>query len=117
MTPASRSVYYFGFYLLATAITLTAFPNVLLSLMQVPETTEVWIRLLGVVVFAVGLYYVFMAPANNALFNTLTVYARCSVFVFFVAFVFIDLAPVQMILFGVVDLAGALWTYSALRKG
>ena len=117
MTPASRSVYYFGFYLLATAVTLTAFPNVLLSLIQVPETTEVWIRLLGVIVFALGLYYVFMAPANNALFNMLTVYVRSSAFVFFLAFVLIGLAPMQMMLFGVVDLACALWTYSAIRKG
>lgn len=117
MTPASRSVYYFGFYLLATAITLTAFPNVLLSLIQVPETTEVWIRILGVVVFSLGLYYVFMAPANNTLFITLTVYIRSSVFVFFLAFVLVGLAPVQMIVFGAVDLLSALWTYSALRKG
>lgn len=116
MSPASRSLYYFGFYLLATGITLTVFPNVLLSLVGVPETTEVWIHLLGVVVFAIGLYYVFMAPTNNFLFLTLSVYARISVFLWFVIFIVINLAPIQLLPFGLIDLAGAIWTYTALKK-
>lgn len=116
MSPASRSLYYFGFYLLATGITLTVFPNALLSLVGVPETTEVWIHLLGVVVFAIGLYYVFMAPTNNFLFLTLSVYARISVFLWFVIFIVINLAPIQLLPFGLIDLAGAIWTYTALKK-
>ena len=91
MTPASRSLYLFGFYLLATGVTLTAFPNVLLALFQIQETTEIWIRILGTVVFAIGLYYVFMAPANHILFMTLSVYARLSVFAWFLIFVVMNL--------------------------
>lgn len=116
MSPASKSIYYFGFYLLLTGITLTVFPNMLLAMVQLPETSEVWIRILGTVVFAIGMYYVFMAPANHVLFLTLTVYARISIFIWFIVFVLIGLAPPQLILFGVVDLAGAAWTYSALKK-
>lgn len=116
MTPASKSVYFFGFYLLLTGITLTITPNVLLSLVQFEETREVWIHVLGAVVFAIGLYYVIMAPSNHKLFTTLTVYARLSILIWFVVFVLIDWAPVQLILFGLVDGAGAAWTYLALRK-
>ena len=116
MNAASRSVYYFGFYLLATGVTLTVFPNTLLSIVGMPEATEVWIHILGAIVFMIGLYYVFMAPANHALFLTLTVYARCAVFVWFLVFVLIGMAPVQLMLFGSVDLIGAIWTYTALRK-
>jgi hypothetical protein len=117
MTAASRSVYYFGFYLLLTGVTLTVFPNMMLAMVQIPETTEVWIRLLGTVVFAIGIYYVVMAPTNNVLFTRLTVYVRWSVFMWFVIFVVIGYAPLQLLLFGVIDLAGALWTYVVMKKG
>ena len=44
-----------------------------------------------------------------------TVYGRTAVFVFFVAFVVMGFAPPMLILFGVIDLAAAAWTWSALR--
>ena len=116
MTPASKSVYYFGFYLLVLGISLTIAPNVLLGLFQIPATTEVWIHVLGVVVFNIGLYYIFMAPANSTLFLTLSVYTRAAILFWFIVFVLLGWAPAQLILFGAVDGAGALWTYMALRK-
>ncbi|HRJ31184.1 MAG TPA: hypothetical protein PLV21_14435 [Cyclobacteriaceae bacterium] len=116
MTPASKSVYYFGFYLLLLGIVLLAFPNIMLPLFQFPETTEPWIRVVGVLVFNIGLYYVFMAPANNPIFLTLTVYTRAAVLVWFVAFVVFGWASPMLIGFGAVDATGALWTYLLLRK-
>ena len=116
MNPASRSLHYFGFYLLVTGVTLTVAPNLLLSLFGIPETSEIWIRVLGTVVFTLGLGYVVMAPANNRLFLTFSVYARSFVFVMFAAFVALRLAPWQLSLFGIVDLAGAIWTYTGLKK-
>ncbi len=116
MTPASKSVYYFGFYLLITGITLTVTPNVLLSLFQIAETGEVWIHVLGTVVFGMGMLYVFMAPSNHILFLTLTVYLRAAILLWFIIFVAIGWAPPQLIFFGLVDMAGAAWTYTALRK-
>lgn len=116
MTPAAKSVYYFGFYLLVLGVILTVFPNMLLSVFQFPETTEVWIHVLGSVVFAIGLYYVFMAPTNHTLFLILTVYARTSILIWFTAFVVVGWAPWQLILFGLVDMTGAVWTYMALKK-
>lgn len=116
MSPASRSLYYFGFYLLVTAITLTVMPNMLLSVFGMPETTEVWIRVLGTVVFSLGIAYIVMAPSNNRLFLTFSVYARTYIFIMFTVFVVIGWAPWQLILFGLVDLAGAAWTYAGLRQ-
>jgi hypothetical protein len=116
MTAAARSLYYFGFYLMLTGVTLTVAPNLLLSLFGIPTTTEVWIRVLGNVVFTLGLGYVVVAPSNLRLFLVYSVYARAFVFVMFGVFVALDIAPWQLILFGVVDLAGAAWTYSGLRR-
>jgi hypothetical protein len=91
-------------------------PNLLLSTFQLPETQEIWIRVLGVVVFNIGIYYVFMAPANHALFLTLSIYTRLLILFWFVVFVMMDWAAAQLILFGLVDGAGAIWTYLALPK-
>jgi hypothetical protein len=43
------------------------------------------------------------------------VHARVAVLVLFAAFVVAGLAPPVLILFGAVDLAGALWTAAALQ--
>ena len=63
-----------------------------------------------------GLYYVFMASFNNPLFLTLTIYTRAAVLLWFVIFVVVGWAPAVLILFGVVDMAGATWTYLAMKK-
>jgi hypothetical protein len=98
------------------ALALMVFPNSLLAIFQIALTTEIWIRVLGVVVFNLGVLYIFMASANNKLFSSLSVYLRAVVLIWFVLFVALELAPPQLILFGAVDAAGALWTYMALRK-
>ena len=116
MTSAGKSVYYFGFYLLILGATLTGFPNVLLSTFQLPETNEIWIRVVGVLVFNIGLYYVFMAPTHSTLFYSISVYTRASILVWFIVFVLMGWAPALLILFGAVDMAGALWTFVAMRK-
>lgn len=116
MTASSKSIYYFGFYLLILGITLTVLPNFLLSSFQIAETNEIWIRVLGAVVFNLGLYYILMAPANHILFLSLTVYTRGLIFLWFIVFVAIGWAPMQLVLFGLADAAGAAWTYMTLRK-
>lgn len=115
MTNAAKSVYYFGFYLLALGLILVFLPNMLLSLFGFEPTSEVWIRVLGAVVLAIGIYYVFVAPTNNETFLKITVYARISILVWFTLFVLLGWAKPMLLLFGGVDLLGAAWTWSALR--
>ena len=57
MTAASKSVYYFGLYLYLTGITLIFIPNLFLSTLGLPETHEVWIRVVGVLAMVIGFYY------------------------------------------------------------
>ena len=116
MTPASKSIYYFGIYLVLIAASLLAFPNTLLGLFQIEPTTEPWIRVLGAVVLGEGIFYIFMAPTNNVLFMTLSVYVRTSILLWFALFVVLGMAPVQLLIFGLIDAAAAGWTFMALRK-
>ena len=116
MSPAARSVCYFGFYLYGVGLTLMTVPNLFLKTLQLPETQEVWIRILGVVVFGLGFYYHRSGVQNNTAFFKLTIPTRVFVFLSFVSFVLLGYAAPIMIGIGAVDLIGAAWTYSALKK-
>ena len=116
MTPAAKSIYYFGLYLYVVALTLIFAPNFLLRTLQMPETSEVWIRIVGVLEFCIGFYYHRCGAANDLGFARLTIVARTLVFVAFVAFVILEYVSPVLVIFGAVDILGALWTWTALRK-
>jgi hypothetical protein len=117
MNAAARSVCYFGFYLYLTGLTLITVPNVLLSTLQLPETNEVWIRVVGVLVFCIGYYYHRAGAGNIRAFFKHTIPTRGFVFLAFTGFVLLDYVSPVLIVFGAADLAGAVWTWMALRSG
>jgi hypothetical protein len=105
----------FGYYLTALGVALVLVPNLLLSLFGMPVTTDVWIRVLGVGVFNVGVFYVFAARCEAKPLFRASVYTRSLVFTAFLVFVALGLASPVLILFGVADLAGAVSTYVTSR--
>ena len=117
MSPAARSLQVFGAYLLLLALVLLLLPNTLLGLFGFPPTDEVWIRVVGMLVGILGFYDWQAARAELRAFFAWSVPARLSVPVFFAAFVTLGMAPPALLLFGAVDAAAALWTWSALRRG
>jgi hypothetical protein len=110
------SVKVFGVYALLTGLNLIFAPNVLLGMFGIPATTEVWIRVVGVVACNIGIYYWFAAKCEAKAFFEATVYARGFVFMAFAAFVALGLVHKTLILFGCMEVAGAVWTWLALRK-
>jgi hypothetical protein len=117
MNAAARSVCYFGFYLYVTGLTLIFVPNILLSTLQLPETNEVWIRVVGVLVFCIGYYYHRAGAGNIQAFFKHTIPTRIFVFLAFTSFVLLQYVSPVLIVFGAADLAGAVWTWLALKSG
>ena len=115
MSKGAKSLFFFGIYLVALGIVLLVAPNLLLDLFGLPITSEVWIRIVGVLVCILAFYYTQAARNELEVFFKLTVVARSSLTVFFVVFVLLDLVGWQLILFGLIDLAGAIWTALAMR--
>lgn len=113
---AAKTVLYFGFYLYVTGLTLLVAPNFLLSTFQLPATNEVWIKVVGVLVLAIGFYYHQIGSKNIEAMLPLTVVARVFVFLSFVAFVLLKFVEPMLLAFGVVDLLGAGLTWWALKK-
>jgi len=116
MSNSARSVFVFGLYLVGLSITLLIVPNLLLGLFSFPSTTEVWIRVVGMLLLFLGFYYIQAARKEMIDFFQWTVYVRPTAILFFIAFVLLGFARTPLILFSVVDLLGALWTGLALRS-
>ena len=115
MTKAAFTVRAFGYYLLALGVVLVFVPNVLLAASFMPTTSEVWIRVLGIVVFNLGVYYIYAAKCEATEFFRATVLTRTLVLVAFAAFWLLGLAQPMLVTFGAVDFFGGLWTWKALR--
>jgi hypothetical protein len=112
---SALSVRVFGLYLIALALVLVTVPNTLLSIFGIANTQEYWIRVVGMLAGLIGFLYTRYSQRGDRPFFELTVQARASVIVFFLVFVLFASAPWQLLLFGVIDLAGAGWTWWTLR--
>ena len=116
MSSAARSVYVFGIYLIVIGGILMGSPNTLLAVLGIPATTEPWIRFAGMLVMVIGMLDVACARTEQIGFMRATVYTRIFAFLTFVVFAVLGIAPAILILFGVIDAAAALWTFTALRS-
>ncbi len=105
----------FGCYLIVLGLVLIFTPNILLAIFLMPTTTEVWIRVVGVVVLNIGVYYIFAALCEAKLFYQASVYTRTFVLVSFIAFAIFGLVSPMIIFFGMVDFFGGLWTHFAIK--
>ena len=115
MSKSAFSAKVFAVYLFLAGALLAIAPNLLLSLLQIPQTSEVWIRVVGLVAFMIGVYAWVAATHEFTPFLVASVYTRFVVFVAFVAFAALGLGSPVILLFGVADLAGGIWTHFALR--
>lgn len=115
MTRAAFSVFVFSIYLYVLGFVLVVAPNALLGLFRIPETNDVWVRVVGMLVAIIGYYYSTAARAELTPIFRASGFARLSVLVFFIAFVLLGFAPPVLIVFGLIDAACAVWTLVALR--
>lgn len=116
MSKAAFTIRAFGYYLIVLGITLVAVPNLLLSMFSMPQTGEVWIRVVGLLVFNIGVYYIYAARCEATEFFRASIFTRTIVLVGFAAFVLVGLAKPMLIGFGAVDFLGGLWTWRALKS-
>lgn len=115
--PASAiSILAFGLYLGLIGLLLILAPNMLLGLVGEPPTKEVWIRLAGMLVLFMGFFYARAGSYPLYPFFRWTLVTRCAAAVFVTGFVLAGLVGPVILLFWLVDLAGALWTGLALHR-
>lgn len=115
MSNVARSIFAWGIYLLLIGGLLLFTPNFMLTLLGFPATDEVWIRVLGVIVVALGYYHIQAARNGMTPFFLWSTQGRVFTIVCFIAFVALGLAEPMLLLFASADFLGALWTALALR--
>jgi hypothetical protein len=116
MSRAAKSLFVFGIYLSVLGSILLLAPNPLLRAFGAPPTNEVWIRLNGMFVLCLSFFYVLAARSELTSFIRWTVWARVAVIFYFAAFVLLLSAPRALLLFGLIDLLAAGWTWLALKR-
>ncbi len=115
MSKSAFSAKVFAIYLFGIGAVLVVAPNFLLSIFGIPPTSEVWIHVVGVTAFMIGVYAWVAGKHDNRPFLEASVYTRFVVFVAFTTFAVMGLGSPMIALFGVVDLLGGVWTHFALK--
>jgi hypothetical protein len=116
MKPAGLSLTVYGVYLMANGVALLLAPGVTLSVLGLPPAGEPWIRVVGLVAGELGYYFIVAARKDIAAFYLSTVYGRGFAALIFVSLVVLKLGPLQLLLFGAVDLLASAWTYFAIKR-
>ncbi len=116
MSKPAFTIKAFGYYLIVLGVVLIFSPNILLAIFLMPSTTEVWIRVVGVLVLNIGVYYIFAAICEAKSFFKASVYTRTFVLVSFIAFSIFGLVSPMIIFFGMVDFCGGIWTHIAIKS-
>jgi hypothetical protein len=116
MNTAKTSILVFGIYVVAVGLSFLFVPNLVPGLFGLPPVTEVWIRVLGLLAFALGLYYIQASRDDNRAFYAMTIWGRVVFAVGLIGIALMTPNHMQLILFALVDLAGAGWTWYASRQ-
>jgi hypothetical protein len=116
MSKAAISLFVIGIFFILTGIGFLVVPNFVLSILAIPPTNEVWIRIVGMLVLFIGYYYVVAARKELKEFFNATISVRLVCFLCFLVLVLTKTAYPILIIFGIIDLTGAIWTTWALRR-
>lgn len=115
MSNPARSITVFGIYLAISGLSFVLIPNTILPLFGFPTTTEVWIRVVGLLASILGIYFLYSVRHDDHHFFRATVLGRIVFCIGVITFALLGWGSPLLIVFGLIDLAGAAWTWFSLR--
>ena len=115
MSSAARSILVYSIYTFGLGATLMLVPNIPLPIFGLPTTSEVWIRVAGMTVLFLSIFYFITARNEFRPLFVASVPIRFAVPLIFAAFVIAGFAPWNLLLFTPLDVLFAIWTLLALR--
>jgi len=118
MSRAAMSIFIFGIYVIILGIIFLFVPEIMFLMLAYPTPPDIVSRIIGMVFLFLAYLYIRAALDEEGMtkFFMWTVHTRALVIIFFSIFAALQLVNPLIIMFGVVDIAGALWTFWALRK-
>ena len=115
MQRTATTIVAWGVYEFVVGATLLLAPNVLLGVLGLPATDEVWIRLIGVMALVIGYFFVQSARVGHVPFYLWSMHVRIGVGLLITALVVAGLGPPVLLLFALLDVLGVTWTGLTLR--
>jgi hypothetical protein len=115
MQKTYKSLYGQMAYTLLSGLQLLFIPNMLLSIFGFEQTTEIWIRILGMLVLVISILYFGLATNGNDYLARLTIIERLIFCGGLIMFVLLGLAKTPLLLFAVFEIGLALWTWWELK--
>ena len=115
MSRAARSIIAYSIYLGSLGLLMAVIPNLTISVIGLPASDEVWIRLFGVLALVLGIKGIYGGLNELRGMMRVDVFTRLGFSVYLAVLLVLGLAPPVLILIGVIDLAAAVWTLLALR--
>jgi hypothetical protein len=110
------SLYVQAAYVLLTGLQLIFIPNIILGIFGLEPTTEVWIRILGIIVLTLAILYYGIIKAGNKDVIQSTVYGRLFAATGIIILALLGFSELTLILFAIPDIATAIWTWYELKK-
>ena len=114
MRNARFSVLVWSIYVLVIGVSLTLVPKQFTQVFGIDDPQEVWIRVLGVVLVVLGIYYLGAVLNGSEWMYRYSVFGRLIAVVGLAYLAIVD-GPWQLWLFAAVDALGLTWTATALR--
>lgn len=116
MTAAARSILVYAIYVFGLGATLLLIPNVPLPIVGLPEAADVWIRVAGMTVIFLAIYFYVAARNEYREIFKASVPIRFAVVGFFAAFAALGYTSWNILLFTPLDVLFAIWTWYSLRS-
>lgn len=103
-------------YVVLTGLQLIFVPNMLLGMFGFDATSEIWIKVLGIVVLSLSIVYYTVSKSGNDNVVRATMWSRLFVGVGFILLALTGQAKMALILFAGIDIVTAVWTWFELKK-
>jgi hypothetical protein len=103
-------------YVFLTGAALAIMPNTILSIFDLQPTDEVYSRILGVIIFTLGILYLGIIKSGNREVIKTTVFGRLFAASGIIILALLGFSKLTLILFAGVDIVTASWTWWELKK-
>lgn len=114
---ARWSVRLFGVYFFVLGLALIVMPEQVLQLLAQPPALEyAWLRMAGLAVAVLGIYYQVLAAHDVRVFWKVSAAVRIGQYPVIAAMVALGWLPTVLLLVQLLELASGLWTWRALMR-
>lgn len=116
MSSGAKSLFAFGIYAVAAGVGLLLMPSFVLGILGFPPALDGWVRVVGALAIFVGAYHIVGARNELLPYIRASIWGRIGFAILLSGLVAASVMPRSLLLFAVIDLAGAVWTFIALRQ-